>query len=410
MKDIILQINKLKEKGLYRELKYLGTAQGPYCIIESKKVMMLSSNNYLGLCNDSRLKKAACAAIEKYGVGSGGSRLLAGSFELHKELEEKIARFKGTEASIVFNTGYMANIGVISAIADKNWTIYCDRLNHASIIDGIRLSGAKLVIYKHADIGDLTKKIERYHSKKGLIITDGIFSMDGDIAPLKDIVDIAKKYDLLTMVDDAHATGVIGPNGAGTADYFGVKGKVDIQMGTLSKAIGSEGGYIAGNRELIDYLKNKARSFIYSTAIAPHNIAAAICALEIIKKEPERRSVLLKNAAFVKSELFGAGLVKNMIINDKLNEEEIINPKFIECGEEKKPITPIIPIMIGETNLCVEFSKRLFEEGLYIPAVRPPTVPEGTSRLRMTVTASHTEEDLRRAIDIIMKVAKVILK
>lgn len=382
MKHIMSDLQKIKERGLYRELTYLDAAQGPRTVIEGKSVLLLSSNNYLGLCNDERLKKAAISAIENYGVGSGGSRLTTGSYKLHKELEEKLAQFKQTEASLVFNTGYMANLGTIAALADRNWVVFCDRLNHASIIDGCRLSGAKLIVYKHCDMEDLLKKVKKYQGIPGLIVTDGVFSMDGDIAPLEDIVEIAERYQLITMVDDAHATGVLGPNGAGTADYFGLKDRIDIQMGTLSKALASEGGYVAGKQCLIDYLRHRAKSFIYSTALAPQTIAVSLKALEIVKEQPELRKVLLENAKWFQEQLILAGF--------KIRETK----------------TPIIPIIIGEADAAVQFSRRLLEEGIYIPAIRPPTVPEGTSRLRVSLMATHTKEDLSYSLEKIKEVGQ----
>ncbi|AEF92960.1 8-amino-7-oxononanoate synthase [Desulfotomaculum nigrificans CO-1-SRB] len=367
-------LESIKEKGLYREMLYLDAAPGPHTMVGGKQMLLLSSNNYLGLCNDDRLKEAAIATIREFGVGSGGSRLTTGSYRLHRELEERLAQFKGTEACLVFSTGYAANLGTIAGLADKGWVIFCDRLNHASIIDGCRLSGAKLVIYKHCDMNDLEKKIKRYHTGKGLIVSDGVFSMDGDIAPLAEIVKLAKKYSIMTMVDDAHATGVLGPNGGGSVDYFGLQNEVDIQMGTLSKAFAGEGGYIAGKQSLIDYLRHKAKSFIYSTALAPHNIAVSLKALELIQKEPERRKSLLE-----KSRWFRGELVKNGFDVPMNN-------------------TPIIPLMVGEADKAVTFSRMLYDEGVYVPAIRPPTVPNGSSRLRFSIMATHTHEDLAMAL------------
>ncbi|MBC2580965.1 8-amino-7-oxononanoate synthase [Clostridium sp. DJ247] len=374
MNYIVEKLKKIKEKGLYRELRYIETSQSPRVKIQGKDFILLGSNNYLGLCDDSRLKKAAIDAINIFGVGSGGSRLTTGSYNIHKALEEKIATFKGTEASLIFNTGYMANVGTITALCDKSWVIFCDRLNHASIIDGCRLSGAKLIRYKHCDMNDLLNKINKYKGSNNLIVTDGVFSMDGDIAPLPDIVKIAKEHNMMTMVDDAHATGVIGKNGSGTASYFGLHNEIDIMMGTLSKAVASEGGYVAGKKDLINYLKNYARSFIYSTALSPSTIAVSIKALEIIEEDHERRANLLKMSNWFQKELKIAGF------------------------DVMKTEIPIIPIMVGEADKAVEFSKSLLEEGIYIPAIRPPSVPEGTSRLRVSLMATHTEQDLEEAL------------
>lgn len=374
MDYITERLKKIKENGLYRELRYIETAQAPRVKIKGKDFILLGSNNYLGLCDDFRLKKAAINAINSYGVGSGGSRLTTGSFDIHKALEEKIAAFKGTEASLVFNTGYMANVGTITALCNKSWVIFGDRLNHASIIDGCLLSGAKLIRYKHCDMNDLLDKINKYGGSKNLIITDGVFSMDGDIAPLPDIVKIAKEHGIMTMVDDAHATGVLGKNGAGTASYFNLHNEIDIMMGTLSKAVASEGGYIAGKKDLISYLKNCSRSFIYSTALSPSSIAVSIKALEIIEKDSERRANLLKLSNWVQNELEIAGF------------------------QVMKTETPIIPIMIGKADKAVEFSESLLSEGIYIPAIRPPSVPKGTSRLRISLMATHTKQDLEEVL------------
>ncbi len=368
------KLEKIKEKKLYRELLYIETAQSPKVKIEERPFILLGSNNYLGLCDDYRLKEAAIDAISKYGVGSGGSRLTTGSYGIHRELEEKIAIFKGTEASLVFNTGYMANVGIISALCDRNWTIFCDKLNHASIIDGCRLSGAQLIRYKHCDMDDLLNKVNKYKKNNNLVVTDGVFSMDGDIAPLPHIVKIAKEHNMMTMVDDAHATGILGKNGSGTASYFNLDNQIDIMMGTLSKSFASEGGYVAGSSHLINYLKNSARSFIYSTALSPAAIAVSIKALEIIQKDEERRSNLLKISNWFQKEFEAAGF--NVI----------------------KTQTPIIPIMIGSADKAVEFSKSLLEEGIYIPAIRPPSVPEGTSRLRVSLMTTHTTQDLEEAL------------
>lgn len=375
-------LERIREKGLYREMLYLEAAQGPHTVIDGKKLLLMSSNSYLGLCDDVRLKAAAIAAINKFGVGSGGSRLTTGSYGLHRELEEKLAEFKGTESCIVFSTGYAANLGTIAGIADKDWVIFCDRLNHASIIDGCRLSGAKLVVYKHCDMNDLEKKIKRYHTGNGLIITDGVFSMDGDIAPVGEIVALAKQYNLMTMVDDAHATGVLGENGKGTLEYFGLKDTVDISMGTLSKAFASEGGFITAKKVIIEMLRHKAKSFIYSTAPAPHNIAVSLAALEIIKNEPERRKLLLEKSVWLRNNLIEHGFSVPM------------------------NITPIVPLMVGDAGEALIFSKLLFNEGIYIPAIRPPTVPDGTSRLRISIMDTHTYGDLEFALQKLVDIGK----
>ena len=376
------ELKRIKESGLYRQMKYLQSPQQPYVKIAGKSYLMLSSNSYLGLCNDPRLKQAAMDAMEKYGVGSGGSRLTTGSYEVHKKLEDEIAAFKGAEAALLFNTGYMANVGAISSIAGKDWVIFSDRFNHASIIDGCRLSGAEIIIYEHCDASDLETKAQSHRGRRALVVTDGLFSVDGDIAPLPEIVQVAKKYNMLLMVDDAHATGVLGENGGGTADYFGLQNEIDIQMGTFSKALASEGGFIAGNRGLIDYLANKARSFIFSTALAPATVAVSLRALEIVQAEPRLRQSLIANSAWFREKLREIGF-------------EIMDFP-----------TPIISIVLGPPDLTVNFSNRLMEKNIFVSAIRPPTVPQGTSRLRINLMATHTVDDLARAIDSIAAIGK----
>ncbi|WP_427339998.1 8-amino-7-oxononanoate synthase [Caloranaerobacter sp. DY30410] len=378
MENIFNMLSYLKEKGLYRgDFKYLSSEQAPRVKINNKEIILLGSNNYLGLCNDIRLKEVVIDAVNKYGFGSGGSRLTTGSYDLHRKLEEKIAHFKGTEASLVFNTGYMANVGIISSLCDRKWVVFSDRSNHASIIDGCLLSGAKLVRYKHCDMDDLERKIRKNKGKYNLIVTDGVFSMDGDVAPLPDIIKLAKKYEIITMVDDAHGVGVLGENGSGTVSYFKVNDQIDIQMGTLSKAVGSIGGYVAGKKYFIDYFRNFARSFIFSTALPPSAIAASIKAIEIIEKDKTRRKYLLEMASWFKNKLIEAGF-------------QVTNT-----------ITPIIPVIVGDAKNTVKLSESLLEEGIYIPAIRPPTVPKGTSRLRISLMATHTYDDLKYVIDVI---------
>jgi 8-amino-7-oxononanoate synthase len=369
------KIEQIRCAGLYRQMKYLQSPQNAHVRIAGRDFLMLSSNSYLGLCSDERLKQAARDAIELYGTGSGGSRLITGSYEIHQKLEDEIAAFKKTRAALIFNTGYMANLGVISSIADSSWVIFSDRLNHASIIDGCRLAGAQIVIYKHCDPADLENKVKNHRNRQGLIITDGLFSVDGDIAPLPQIVEIAKRYNLLLMVDEAHATGVLGKRGAGTADYFGLSDGIDISVGTFSKALASEGGFVAGSRALIDYLANTARSFIFSTALAPATIAVSRAALNIVKTEPQRRDILLAHGDW-----FRAGLAD------------------LGFAVAHHP-TPIISVVLGAPDLAVAFSEALMKAGIFVSAIRPPTVPSGTSRLRINLMATHTHEDLALALD-----------
>ena len=329
--------------------------------------IMMASNNYLGLTHDLRVQQAAKYAVEQYGTGSGGARLTSGTFPLFNELELGIADFKHTEQALVFNTGYMANVGTITALMNKNSIIISDELNHASIIDGCRLSGARIERYNHKDIEHAEHILKNYKSSHKMIITDGVFSMDGDIAPLDKLYELGKEYNALLMVDDAHSTGVLG-NGRGTAHHFGLI-DVDVQLGTLSKALGSVGGYVAGRKELIEYLVNYCRSFIFSTALSPADIGAALEALTIVKNEPLVVEQLNENTAYMANKLQSMG---------------------IECDDE----TPIFPIIVGDNERALSLAHELEARGIIITAIRPPTVPVGESRLRMTVTAAHSQEQL----------------
>lgn len=379
-------IDNLKKRGLYRRLRKIESEQGPRVIVEGKEVILLSSNNYLGLANHPRLKEASLLATEKYGVGSGASRLISGNNPLYEELEERLARLKGTEAALVFSTGYMANLGVITTLTGKGDVIFTDELNHASIIDACRLSRAEIKTYRHKDIAHLEQLLNE-DNKKGtrLIVTDGVFSMDGDIAPLPKIVQLAKRHSAILMVDDAHGTGVLGKNGGGTVEHFGLEGVVDIHMGTLGKALGSFGAYIAGSRDLIEYLINRSRPFIYTTALPPAILATAITAIDIIENEPSLREKLWAN----RNRFYNG--IKNLGYNTLESE------------------TPIIPIFIGDTERTVDIAEGLFEKGIFCPAIRPPTVPRGTSRLRATVMATHTVEDIDYCIEVFRKTGTITI-
>ena len=333
----------------------------------NQEFIMMASNNYLGLTHDLRVQQAAKYAVEQYGTGSGGARLTSGTFPLFNELELGIADFKHTEQALVFNTGYMANVGTITALMNKNSIIISDELNHASIIDGCRLSGARIERYNHKDIEHAEHILKNYKSSHKMIITDGVFSMDGDIAPLDKLYELGKEYNALLMVDDAHSTGVLG-NGRGTAHHFGLT-DVDVQLGTLSKALGSVGGYVAGRKELIEYLVNYSRSFIFSTALSPADIGAALEALTIVKNEPLVVEQLNENTAYMANKLQSMGF---------------------ECDDE----TPIFPIIVGDNERALSLAYELELRGIIITAIRPPTVPVGESRLRMTVTAAHSQEQL----------------
>lgn len=352
------ELEDLKKNNLFREFKKIEKISGTKITIDGKEYINFCSNDYLGLSQNPQIKEKAAEAIREYGFGAGASRLISGTSALHIELEEKIARYKNCQAAIVFSTGYQANLGTITSLVGKEDTVICDRLNHASIIDACRLSGAKFQIYRHCGLKDLEKILRNsLKFKKKLVITEAVFSMDGDIAPIKEITEISKKYGALTMVDYAHATGVIEQ-----------EGQPDIIMGTLSKALGSIGGFVAGNYQLIDYLRNKARSFIYTTALPPSACAAALAALEIIQNSPKIIEKLWENIYFFHQET-------STLIS--------------------KPQSAIIPILIGDTRKTLECSAKLFEQGFFISAIRPPTVPKGTSRLRITINASHTKEELK---------------
>lgn len=377
------ELNELEEKGLRRAFRLLEGQQKEKVIVDGKEVLNFCSNNYLGLADDERIKQAAKEALDRYGLGSGASRLVAGNMSLHKRLEEKIAAFKDCEAALLFNSGYTANLGAISALCVKDDIIFSDKLNHASIIDGILLSRAEFRRYPHKDITTLEDMLKAsYGYRRKVIITDTIFSMDGDIAPLPKIVELAERYKAWIYVDEAHATGVLGKKGKGAVEYFGLKGKVQVQMGTLGKAVGSFGAFICGSKTLIEYLINKSRGFIYTTSLPPAICAASIAALGIIENEPKLRERLWGNVEFLRTGLRELGF-------DTLESE-----------------TPIIPILTKEPNITMEFSKRLFEEGVFVQGIRPPTVPEGKARLRITVMATHKRPDLEKAFDSFRKVGK----
>ncbi|SHS17369.1 8-amino-7-oxononanoate synthase [Mycobacteroides abscessus subsp. abscessus] len=378
-------LEDLKGKGLYNVIDPLESANGPMITINGEDLVNLSSNNYLGLATDSRLKEAATEAIQQFGVGAGAVRTINGTLKLHLELEEKLAQFKQTEAAIAYQSGFNCNMAAISGIMDKNDAILSDELNHASIIDGCRLSRAKIIRYNHSDMDDLHAKAkdatESGLYNKVMVITDGVFSMDGDIAKLPEIVQIAEEFDLITYVDDAHGSGVLG-KGAGTVKHFGLSDKVDLQIGTLSKAIGVVGGYVAGKKDLIDWLKVRSRPFLFSTSLTPADVAASIRAVELLTENSELNEKLWENANYLK-----AGLVK----------------LGFNIGNSETPITPCI---IGEEVKTQEFSKRLYEEGVYAKSIVFPTVPKGTGRVRNMPSAAHTKEMLDQALVIYERVGK----
>ena len=377
------QLEDLKRSGLYRSLREVEGPPGTTIVIDGRKLLQFSSNNYLGLANHPRLKAAAMAAVERYGVGSGASRLVCGNLDLNRKLEEKVAQLKKKEAALLFSTGYMANLGVIAALAGEGDLILSDEYNHASIVDACRLSRAQTRVYPHKRMDELEKLLAGAESsKRRLIVTDGIFSMDGDIAPLPDLVDLAEKYECLLMVDDAHATGVLGPNGGGTGDHFGLAEKIDVAMGTFGKALGGFGAFVAGDRNLRELLINCSRPFMFTTGLPPSVLAAGIAALEVVEEEPEMRARLWDNA----------NLLRNGI-------EEM---GFTLAGGE----TQIIPLLAGDASLAMEMSSLLREEGVYIQGIRPPSVPPGSSRLRITVSAAHTRGELAFALEALQKVGR----
>ncbi|NKE73194.1 8-amino-7-oxononanoate synthase [Candidatus Manganitrophus noduliformans] len=377
------EISFLSKHHLIRTLVPIDSGQATTLKQNGKSFLHFSSNNYLGLAGHPTLKSTAIRAVEEWGVGGGASRLVSGNSRLYFELETKIAKFKNTASALVFPSGYAANIGAIGALVQKQDLIFADRLCHASLIDGARLSGATLRVYRHKDTEQLAKLL-RQKKKKGqtLIITDGVFSMDGDIAPLAEILRLAEEFDALIYLDDAHATGVLGPNGRGTCDYFALSSPRIIQMGTLSKALGGLGGFIAADRVLIEYLINKARPFIYTTALPPVLLATALAGFELIESDPEIRNRLWRLTSRVRTQINQMG--------------------FNTCGSE----TPIIPILIGPTETALTFSQKLLEEGIYIPAIRPPTVPDGTSRLRISLMATHTDEQIQLLLNSLKHIGK----
>jgi glycine C-acetyltransferase len=383
------QMNDLKQKGTHFRLRVLEEAQTPECTFDGKRVINLASNNYLGLTTHPKLREAALAALQKYGVGSGAVRTVSGTMAIHMELEEKIARFKNVEASVVFQSGFAANAGTVSAILGKGDFIISDELNHASIIDGARLSRATIKVFRHKDIAHAEELLKEVAGEPGhkLVITDGVFSMDGDIGPLPALCDLAEKYGAIMMVDDAHASGVLGRNGRGTIDHFNVHGRVDVQVGTLSKAIGALGGYVCGTRELIDFLYHRARPFLFSTSHPPSVAATCIAAFDVLEQEPQLMEKLWENTRFFKKELGNMGF---------------------NIGGKTTPLseTPITPIIVGEGRLAMEFSRELFQEGVFTPGIAYPTVAEGKARLRTIMSATHTQDQLSRSLEILRRVGK----
>ncbi len=379
------EIEELKRQGVFRPLRVLSSAQGPRAVIDGKQVINLSSNDYLGLANDPRLKRAAIAAVEKWGAGTAAVRTIIGTMEMHLELERRLAAFKGTEACIVFQSGFTCNSGVIPVLVGEGDVIISDALNHASIIDGCRLTRAEIRRFAHKDMGELEQQLKDTQGyRRRLVITDGVFSMDGDIAPLPEIARLCKQYDAVSYVDDAHSSGVLGRNGQGSVHHFGLQGQIDVQVGTLSKAVGVLGGYVATTQGLVDLLIHRGRPFLFSTSHPPAVTAAAIEAVNIMESEPELIARLWQNARFFKEGLRSLGF---------------------DTGKSETPITPVI---IGEEHAAMEFSDRLFENGVFAQGIAFPTVPRGQARVRTIVSAAHSQSDLEEALDAFAKAGHAV--
>jgi glycine C-acetyltransferase len=377
------EVESLKAQGLFRRLRILSDEQKAKTIVDDREVVNLSSNNYLGLTTHPRLRKQALEAVERYGVGTASVRPIAGTLDLHVELEARLAAFKKTEAVVVFQSGFTANAGTVSAILTKDDVVVSDELNHASIIDGCRLSRAAIKVFPHKDVGAARAIVKALPaSQRKLIITDGVFSMDGDLGSLPDLCTLAEEYGCIMMVDDAHASGVFGKNGRGTVDHFDVHGRVDVQVGTLSKAIGALGGYVAGTRALIDFLQHRARPFLFSTSHPPAVAAACLAAIDVLLEEPQIIDRLWDNARFFKAGLQSLGF---------------------DTGLSESPITPVI---VGDGALAMKFSDRLFDNGVFAQGIGFPTVPQGKARVRTIVTATHTREELKFALDVFGRVGR----
>ncbi len=378
------QVEDLKEQNLYNNILTIESPIGPEIVIDGKKLLNFCSNNYLGLANNSEMKEAAKKAIDEYGIGPAAVRTIAGTTTLHKKLEEKLAKFKKSEAVITFQTGFVANLAVIPALVGENDLIFSDELNHASIIDGCRLSKATVIRFAHADPKDLDAKLKAVGDKecKKLVITDGVFSMDGDIAPLDKLYEVTSKYEAMLMVDDAHGEGVLGENGRGIVDHFNLHGKVDVEVGTMSKAFGVMGGLAAGKKEVIEWLSQRGRPFLFSSAMTIPDVAACIAAVELLEKSGDLVKKLWENADYLR-----AGL-------KKLGFDTGIST------------TPIVPIMLGENKMAQDFSRELFNEGLFAKAIVYPTVPQGKARVRVMNSAGHTKEQLDKALEIFKNVGE----
>jgi 8-amino-7-oxononanoate synthase len=374
IEDRLAEISNL---GLYRRMRCVSGPQGPRVLLDGKPVLLLCSNNYLGLADHPRVREAAAEAAMRYGAGAGASRLVSGNMTIHRRLEEQLAAFKGSDACLLFGSGYLANVGVVSALVREGDVVFSDALNHASIVDGCRLARAGTFVYRHLDIDHLEWGLREGEGRGSLIVTDGVFSMDGDVAPLEEIVELARRYDARVMVDEAHGTGVVGATGRGAIAAAGLDGEVDLIVGTLGKALGSYGAYVCCDQQMARYLTNTARTLIFSTALPPPAVAAAMAALELLREQPRRVEKLQRNAAALRTALAERGL-------------------SVPEGE-----TPIVPLIVGAPGPAVAACERALERGVFAQAIRPPTVPPGRSRLRLAVMASHTKSELREAAEVL---------
>ncbi len=378
------ELQKLKDDGLYNRIRTLSSPQGAWLVVDGKRVLNFCSNNYLGLANHPVIVQAAQEAVKKYGVGPAAVRSIAGTMDLHLELERRLAAFKGVQAAITFQSGFTANLGTIPALVGKDDAVFSDELNHASIIDGCRLSGAKIIRYAHCNPQDLDRVLSEERSKypRAMVITDGVFSMDGDIAPLDKIYEVSQKYETILMVDDAHGEGVIGKGGRGIVDHFGLHGKVDVEIGTLSKAFGVVGGVSAGNPVVVEWLRQRGRPFLFSSAMTVPDVAACLAALDILEGSTELVDKLWDNARYFKAEMRKLGFDTGL------------------------STTPITPIMLGEAPLAQQFSRELFEHGLFAMSIGFPTVPKGKARIRVMISAAHNHDDLDKGLEIFTGVGR----
>ncbi|MEA2252433.1 MAG: 8-amino-7-oxononanoate synthase [Solirubrobacteraceae bacterium] len=381
MTEIHERLHELRELGLYRRTRMISGPQGPRVVLDGKPVLLLCSNNYLGLADHPRVREAAADAAMRWGVGAGASRLVSGTMTVHRRLEERLADFKRTPTALLFGSGYLANLGVVSALAGRGQTVFSDELNHASIIDGCRLAAADTFVYRHADVEHLAWGVRQAEGRGGVIVTDSVFSMDGDVAPLAEIVEIGRRRGLRVVVDEAHGTGCIGPGGRGAVAEAGLEGEVDVVLGTLSKALGAYGAFAACDQEMAQFLVNSARPFIFSTAPPPPAVAGALAALDLLIEQPQRVDKLQANADVLRAELAREG--------------------FEVAGST----TQIVPLVVGEAQRTMRICELAIERGVFAQAIRPPTVPEGTSRLRLAVMASHTKAELREAAQVLGRAA-----